>query len=117
MATAAPEPSTAGGSAATALPKVVQFAYKNYHTDGKQRNAQCKICNSKIKDKEGTTSNFIRHLKTAHEDSETKHTKITLELSVCARVHVCVGDLLSVDRVLNINKTTISLTSVTNVDL
>ena len=63
MATA-PEPDVASSAA---VPKVVQFAYKNFHSDGKRRNAQCKICDAKINDKEGTTSNFIRHLKTAHE--------------------------------------------------
>ena len=49
-------------------PKIVQFAYKNYSSDGKQRKALCKSCNAKITDAEGTTSNFVRHLKKAHKD-------------------------------------------------
>lgn len=58
MATAAVHSST---------PRIIQFGYKNYHSDGKRRSAQCKTCLSSITDKEGTTSNFVRHLKT-HED-------------------------------------------------
>ena len=79
------------------------------------RNAKYATVKSKTKRERRLTSSATWRLRM--KTSETKHTKITLELSVCARVHVCVGDLLSVDRVLNINKTTISLTSVTNVDL
>ena len=45
-------------------PQIVQFGYKNYNTDGKQRSAECKFCSHSIKDKEGTTSNFVRHIKT-----------------------------------------------------
>lgn len=54
-------------AASPTAPRVISFAYKNFHSDGKRRSAQCKTCSTIISDKEGTTSNFVRHLKT-HDD-------------------------------------------------
>ena len=54
-------------AASSSIPKVIHFAYKDFRTDGKQRIAKCKVCDTTIKDKEGTTSNFVRHLKSVHE--------------------------------------------------
>ena len=42
MATA-PEPDAATAGSAAAVPKVVQFAYKNFHSDGKQRNCHDRV--------------------------------------------------------------------------
>ena len=54
--------------APTNIPKIIHFGYKEYTTTQNKRGATCKICNVKITDLPSTTSNFIRHFRTAHKE-------------------------------------------------
>lgn len=50
------------------IPRIVQFGFKEYSTTLTKRGATCNICNIKITDTASTTSNFIRHFRTAHRE-------------------------------------------------
>ena len=48
------------------MASIVEFAYKDHkRTDGR-REAECKICSKVISERGSTTSNFLRHVKSAH---------------------------------------------------
>ena len=66
-----PTPSSSSGDGRlrpVVLPKIVNFAYINFTETIDRRTASCKTCKSKISDKSGTTSNFVRHVKTNHAE-------------------------------------------------
>lgn len=51
---------------ASNIPAIIKFAYDDYKKTDDTRIAACQICQAIVKDKQSTTSNFIRHLKQKH---------------------------------------------------
>ena len=54
--------------ASNLVPRVISYGFKNYSESVDKRTADCRFCKTKVTEVTRTTSNFVRHLKTHHEE-------------------------------------------------
>lgn len=52
------------------IPRIIGFSFQDYRANEitKARSAECRSCGRTVKEKAGTTSNFLRHLRKHHPD-------------------------------------------------
>jgi len=57
-------------SSASFVPKAIKFGFKDFETVGSSQRAVCSFCKVRtmITDRNGVTSNFLKHLQRMHPD-------------------------------------------------